>query len=180
MKALLFSTFALAFALPMLAEAQSQRSNLRAVAAQSKTEGSGLNARMIVLPDERESTEYSLGDKVAICIKAQRKGYISVWSRTPDMSHMVRVFPNDYTPEGKAERGVLLEARSEKCIGRNDEFDLVVQEPLGDSEVYIHWTPSQDEQFAEEDIPEPLERGVTRGTGPNGYDSQTIKYTTLQ
>lgn len=181
MKAVLFSTLALAFALPMMAEAQSQRSNIRAVVAQSNTEGSGLNARMMIMPDEREATKYTIGDKVAICIEADRKGYISVWSRTPDMSHMARVFPNDFTPAEQAKRGVLMAANSEFCIGKNDKFKLVVQEPVGESEVYVHWTRTAEEQFGPTDIPEPQERGdVSGNSAAGGYDSTTIKYTTLR
>lgn len=125
----------------------------------------------------------AVGDRVAVCTTARADGYFSIWSRTGDGALPVRVFPNDFTPEQRAERGGRIAAGQEVCLGDGtDGYKFTVTEPLGDAEVYLYWSPVLDGQFGPEDIPVIPEHGTRNASraADDSYSATIVRYRVVE
>lgn len=120
------------------------------------------------------------GDRVAVCAVPRRDGYVSVWSRTLDGARPERVFPNDHTPEARARKGGRVTGGEEICFGdRTEGYGFRVTPPFGGAEVYLHWSPDLNGQFAPEEIPQIPDPGTAPAarSAAAPYSSVTIGYT---
>ncbi|MEM1129023.1 MAG: DUF4384 domain-containing protein [Pseudomonadota bacterium] len=123
------------------------------------------------------------GERVAICATATRAGYVSVWSRTLDGKQPERVFPNDYTPEDRALKAGKIAAGEMTCFGDEAEgYGFRVTPPLGNAEVYLHWSPDLQGQFGPEDIPQIPDHGAPGASrGPSSpYSAATLSYSVIR
>lgn len=122
--------------------------------------------------------DLSLGALVAVCAKAKRSGYLSVWSRTLDGQRPVRIYPNDLTPEERKVKGGKMEAGQELCLGDAQQgYGFQVEEPLAPAEVYLHWSPDLGGQFAPEDIPVIPDHGSTSSRSASApYSATVLRY----
>jgi hypothetical protein len=134
-------------------------------------------------PIRVENPGLAIGDRVVVCAVAEEGGYFSIWSRTGDGELPVRVFPNDYTPEQRKQRGGRIDAGQEVCLGDGtDGYRFSVTEPYGDAEVYLYWSPELEGQFGPEDIPIIPEYGVeeTARSASGGYSATVLRYRVVE
>lgn len=128
----------------------------------SRSAGDVLTAQLKLY--DRESNSWALidfndpelvvGQIVAVCAKSKKSGYLSVWSRTLDGARPTRIFPNDFTPEDRKNKGGEIKANTEMCLGDGQQgFGFEVLPPALSAEVYLHWSADLTGQFAPEDIP---------------------------
>ncbi len=131
-------------------------------------------------PIRHSGPRLAVGDRVSVCALAQRDGYLSIWSRTLDGDRPIRVFPNDLTPEDQQVKGRRIARGVELCLGDDTEgFGFAVSPPLGQAEVYLHWSPDLAGQFDPDEIPvipDPGSPGASR-TANAPYSATTIVYT---
>ena len=98
--------------------------------------------------------DVSVGDRVVICLNASTDGYVTVWSRDAESTRPSRIYPNEYG-ETAGQMGARLVGGEEVCLGDDENFILQVTRPLGESEVYLHFTRDETEQFPEDAFPQP-------------------------
>lgn len=118
-----------------------------------------------------------IGDRVVLCFGAEADGYVSVWSRDAEQNVPVRVFPNEYSVSTANQRGAAVVAGQEVCIGEGDGFGLEIGPPVGDAEVYLHFTRDEALQFDESAFPV-VRSGRFRDARP--YASSHVRYTVMR
>lgn len=118
-----------------------------------------------------------IGERVVLCFSAEADGYVAVWSRDAEQNTPVRIYPNEYAASSANDLGAPVTAGREVCIGEGDGFHIEVGPPVGDAEVYLHFTRELSQQFDESAFP------VVRAT-PNAdsrpYASSHVRYTVTQ
>lgn len=115
-----------------------------------------------------------IGDRVVICFNAEADGYVTLWSRDAEMTQPVRIYPNEFAASTAGERGAPVTAGEEVCIGDGGGFRLEVGPPVGQAEVYMHFTRDPSHQFDEDAFPQIR---ATRGGSDNaGYASSRVLY----
>lgn len=88
--------------------------------------------------------DFTVGTPVRICVTASHAGFISLWSRDAEGT-TVRIYPNDYAHPREPGAPV---RPGRQCFGENGDFSLSVTEPLGPSEVFVHWTLRKEDNLA--------------------------------
>jgi hypothetical protein len=116
--------------------------------------------------------ELPVGSHVKICVTATATGYITLWSIDSRDEH-VRIYPNDRAYQGR--RGAPIQKDEPTCVGEGTDFQLQVEEPLGRSQVYAHWTPTEETQLAATTYPD-LGHSLRSANPPGEYASQTLEY----
>lgn len=91
-----------------------------------------------------------LDDAVHVCFSASRTGYVSVWDVDAD-GNFTRILPNTYShPDGAS--GVRVTAARKTCGGRAEGgYKFVVAEPVGPSQIYVHWSADEAGQIRPDD-----------------------------
>jgi hypothetical protein len=113
-----------------------------------------------------------VGSHVKICVTATATGYITLWSIDSQGAH-VRIYPNERAYLGR--RGAPIQQDVPVCVGEGTDFALAIDEPLGLSKVYVHWTPTEEAQLDPSTYPE-LGQAPRSGNPPGQYASQTLEY----
>ena len=115
-----------------------------------------------------------IGDRVVICFSAEDDGYVTVWSSDAAGGAPARIYPNEYAAATRNERAARVSAGEEVCIGDGGGFRLQVMEPLGEAEVYMHFTRDASQQFDEDAFPQI--RATRGGSDGQPYASSTVRY----
>ena len=88
-----------------------------------------------------------IGDRVQICFRVSRPGYVSLWSQDGGAPPQ-QIYPNQYAPGAGRVEG------DERCLGaRGDGYNFRVEGPAGDSLVFLHYSPDETGQIRQEDFP---------------------------
>ena len=129
----------------------------------------GVRGRSVV----RSGEAVPVGTRVIICFTAGERGYVTVWSRDAEGNVPVRIYPNEYASETAGEVAAPVEARAETCLGDDDDFRLEVGPPVGEAEVYLHYTRDEALQFDETAYPQIR---ATRAPDTRPYASRHLTY----
>lgn len=153
--------------------------------------GNKLDLSMIALDGTRtrsvrNNEKIKVGQRVRICFRATKSGYITLWSHNAD-GGVSRILPNKYTGKGKA---IKVRRGTKYCIAKNGlvaqgkpkagakDWWFEVRKPLGRANLYLHWTPKMEQQLPENgfvDI-DALGRAVGRALRKN-YSAIWFSYT---
>ncbi len=140
----------------------------------------------------RDYDRVAEGDKVRVCFQASEDGYVTLWSHGAN-GGVARILPNQYTQGGTQRRGIPLRGGIRHCISdrglvadggdaiEQRQWGLEVHPPYGLAELYLHWTPVEDEQLPENsflDI-DGLAKAVGRSGGKN-YASTWFSYEVVE
>lgn len=123
-----------------------------------------------------------IGDKVVVCFRATRSGYVTLWNRRHNRPEGV-IYPNSMSHRRGTERmhepgatAAPVEAGRQYCIGAPpDEFALSVGGPPGEWEVYLHWSPTLDTALGPDDYPV-VGQGARRSATASDHAGTTIRY----
>ena len=108
-----------------------------------------------------------IGERVQICFRVSRPGYVSLWSQDGG-ARPQQIYPNRLTSESG------LVDDNERCAGaRGDGYNFQVEGPPGDSLVFLHYSPNETEQIRQEDFP--VIRRV-RSSSPAPYASSSVAF----
>ena len=115
--------------------------------------------------------ELRVGDLVQICFRVSGAGYVSLWSQDEGAPPQ-QIYPNEFTSaDGQVDE-------TEQCLGREGSgYSVQVQGPVGESLVYMHYTPDESNQLTQEDYP--VIRRV-RLTGFGSYAASTVGFRIVQ
>ena len=114
-----------------------------------------------------EVDELRVGDPVQICFRVSQPGYVSLWSQDKG-APPVQIYPNRFTA------GSGLVDEMEHCLGRAGAgYSFEVQGPVGESLVFMHYSPDESNQISQEDYPV-ITR--VRGNGFGPYASSTVSF----
>ena len=120
-----------------------------------------------------------VGSRLRVCFSASQDGYVSLWSRDAEGKVPQRIYPNEYAPETEKERGKAIEGGVEVCVGRQDDgFKFVVARPLGEADIYLHYTPDIEDQLGDDAYPEIS--FSTRGVDDPTYGSKFLEYEVVE
>ena len=108
-----------------------------------------------------------IGERVQICFRVSRPGYISLWSQDGG-ARPEQIYPNQFTSEtGRVDD-------DERCLGaRGDGYNFQVEGPAGDSLVFLHYSRDETEQIRQEDFPV-IRRA--RSSSPASYASSSVVF----
>lgn len=114
-----------------------------------------------------ELDELRIGDLVQICFRVSRAGYVSLWSQ--DEGHPpVQIYPNQFTSDGRVDD-------AEQCLGQlGSGYSFQVRGPVGESLVFMHYSPDESSQISESDYPV-IRRVRSRSVG-GSYASSTVGF----
>ena len=122
----------------------------------------------------RSGGALSVGDRVVLCFGASADGYLALWNNDVGGGVPTRIYPNEFDVETAGEMAVWVEGGVETCIGGEDDgFGLVIERPLGEASVYLHYTQEAELQFDESAFP--VIRGI-RGSDSRPYASSHLRY----
>jgi len=93
----------------------------------------------------------AIGNQVAVCFQTSQDGYVTLWSIDAKGGFDL-IYPNPFSHPGKT-RAAAVKANTRVCIGEDEKFQLMISTPIGKSQVYLHWTRTEDEQLGTEDYP---------------------------
>lgn len=116
-----------------------------------------------------EPVELKVGDRVRICFKASRAGYVTLWQNREDSSQ--RVERKKLYPAGS---GSMAAAKDQELCPLSDGSGWGFQ-VIGESreaEVIAFWTPDEASQWSEEAYPKVRTRSIPEA----GYASRTLRY----
>lgn len=138
-----------------------------------------LSGQMIASATEAQRSDspflLDAGDEISICVSAPNAGFVSVWSRTPVDSHLDRLYPNDFTHEENT-RAAAIDTDEKVCIGSaTDPYRIRVTNDQGESEIYVMWTRSVDDQLAPDDVVIIDDRTGARNR-PRAFAATTMTY----
>ena len=114
-----------------------------------------------------------IGEQVVICFTSSADGHVTVWSRDAEGNVPVRIYPNEYAAETAGAVAAPVASGEETCLGENGGFRLEVGPPLGEAEIYLHYTRDASEQFDETAFPQIR---FTRDPDPRPYVSKHLRY----
>lgn len=134
--------------------------------------------RALVGPRSNGVPVLSVGQRVAVCVRAEETGFISIWSLSRQSAHPVRIYPNDYSRVLRATSGGVIGKQAEVCFGDGGGYRFEVVEPHGVAEIYVHWSAGASGQFGPADFPL-IPEFNTRSSARTAiaYASRTITYT---
>ena len=137
-----------------------------------------------------------VGTSVDLCFQSSRDGYVSLWSHDADNNVPVRILPNEYVRAEDDELGIAVKAGERRCFSEltaGRDISLKVNRPLGQAQVYLHFSEARDEQIAPDDFPSignntvdlaaSCERTEGAGNGRNMdelYASKTLNYEVVE
>ena len=122
----------------------------------------------------RSGGALSVGDRVVLCFGASADGYLALWNNDVGGGVPTRIYPNEFDAETAGERAVRVEGGVETCVGGEDDgFSLLIERPLGEASVYLHYTQEAEGQFDESDFP--VIRGAL-GSDSRPYASSYLRY----
>lgn len=122
----------------------------------------------------RSSEALSVGEQVVLCFATSADGYVAVWNSDAEGQVPTRIYPNEFDAETADQAAAWVEGGVETCIGAGDDnFRLVIERPLGEASVYLHYTQAVEQQFEESDFP--VIRS-TRDPDPRPYASSYLRY----
>ena len=115
--------------------------------------------------------ELAIGDRVQICFRVSQAGYVSLWSQD-ERVEPVQIYPNQFTSQdGRVDD-------TEQCLGRaGSGYSFQVEGPAGESLVFMHYSPEESNQIAQEHFP--IIRRV-RSPGFGSYASITVGFRIVQ
>ena len=137
-----------------------------------------------------------IGDSVDVCFVSSKDGFVSLWSHGANNATPVRLLPNEYIDADDDDLGIAVQAGIEQCFselapGRN--ISLRVRKPLGQAELYLHFSDDREGQIAPEDFPSIGNRAFIPGpsceqrsapaqprTRTEPYASQVLRYEVVQ
>lgn len=126
-----------------------------------------LSGRMLRGGQSR-AADLRIGDRVRICFRVSRPGYVSLWSRQGP-AQLEQLFPNEHTPPGAD-----WVDDTEQCLGEEGaEYGFEVQPPAGESDVVLYYTADESYRLAEDDYPV-IRSG--RSTGPQPWATSTVTF----
>lgn len=120
-----------------------------------------------------------VGDKVQVCFLASQSGYITLWSHDAE-GGVARVLPNQYTEGGTARAAVPISGGERHCIsdaglsvegqegGEPRKWWFEVREPLGQADLYLHWTADESQQLPDDSFVDIDELSRAVGRNANG------------
>jgi len=127
-----------------------------------------------------KSTKFAVGDKVIICFKVSRKGFVTVWDQTVgDLGlETSLIFPNKYSHAGGQARAEEVQSGQELCIGEHRNWEINVDQPVAEARVLVHWTQRIDEALPANAYPEPVAKAKQSRSSKSEeqYASRTISY----
>ena len=168
------------------ADAQAGTADLRGVTVVAEQPMSGVDIELRVesrggrtlcgngrCGDESGPDELRIGDRVQICFRVGRAGYITSLEPGRGLRSRCRSSPTDYTPgAGRVDDAEQLPGRA-----RGPDIAFAVEGPPGDSLVFLHYSPDESDQIGQEDYP--VIRRV-RSAGPAPYASSTVTFRIVQ
>ena len=114
-----------------------------------------------------------VGERIVLCFRASADGWATVWSQDAAGGVPARIYPNEFAAATADTRGARVEGGAETCLGDDDGFRLEVGPPLGDAEVYLHYTRDEAQQFDDDAFPQIR---ATRAPDNRPYASSTLRY----
>ena len=105
-----------------------------------------------------------VGDEVDLCFASSQAGLVSLWSHDAAQGRPVQILPHAYVEGADDAPGYPVAAGERVCfaeLAAGQDVVLRVQPPLGEAEVYLHYTEGADGQFGPEDFPSVGNRAVT-------------------
>ena len=122
----------------------------------------------------RSGEALSVGEQVVLCFVTSADGYVALWNSDAEGQVPTRIYPNEFDAETADQAAARVEGGAETCIGGDDDnFRLVIERPLGEASVYLHYTRDVEQQFSESDFP--VIRS-TRNPDPRPYASSYLRY----
>ena len=104
--------------------------------------------------EEDHPPQVKVGAKPDICFSSKEEGFVSIWSHDALGRSSIRILPNEYIKVESDEKGYRVEAGSDYCYSKlPGKSYLQVGEPLGEAQIYFHFTADLDLQFSPEDMP---------------------------
>lgn len=126
------------------------------------------NSARVLRNHASELDELRIGDRVQICFRVSRAGYVSIWSQ--DEGHSpVQIYPNQFTSaDGRVDD-------TEQCLGQSGSgYSFQVQGPAGESLLFMHYSQDESSQISESDYPV-IRRVRSRSVG-SSYASSTVGF----
>ena len=122
----------------------------------------------------RSGEALPVGEQVVLCFSTSEDGYVALWNSDAEGLVPTRIYPNEFDAETADEAAAWVAGGAETCIGGDDDsFRLVIERPLGEASVYLHYTRDVEHQFNESDFP--VIRS-TRSPDPRPYASSYLRY----
>lgn len=131
---------------------------------------------------QRRTRGFTVGETVEVCFAASKAGFVSLWSLDAE-GVLDRLVPNRYTPSGaegfpvRKGRTYCVDSGGRLTADDGDTVDagtgkyrIMVQEPVGESQLLLYWTEEQEQQPEAElaidiDALDQAIEKVKRGTG---------------
>lgn len=107
---------------------------------------------------KEKKSQFRIGDKAVICLKAREAGFAKVWDIKPDKER-IEIAPNfateslDFVTAGN--RSIRLQANQQVCMGTPDQnFAFQISEnELGAHRLWVQWSPNETDLFSSSDYP---------------------------
>lgn len=132
--------------------------------------------------NELDAPKAKVGAKPDICFSSKESGFISIWSHDA-LKNVSRILPNEYIKAANDEKGYRVEAGKDYCYSElPGKSFLQVGEPLGEAQIYFHFTTGLDQQFSAIDLPSIGNRSA-KGSGAqydHDYASKAVTYEVVE